>query len=571
MSLYGVDDSALKIVKNSQSDVDVIFNLGNIGDNNAATHGGAIYIDGGATVSIHSARIGENTSPSGNGGAIYVNDSTLTLKWSNLHDNSATGNGGAIYFFNDSGDEHKLLVSGSSFRRNRATDKDNSTNTVENGGAIYIDNQTSTEGAISKLTDNSIHSQSARNGGAIYHANGKTFVDNSTIDNNSVSVEGGGIYVAGGNVTIRHSTVVRNRAANGGGLAVFADDNANTADPEVYVYNSLVAENTDTDAENSACLADRLSGNDGNIIEDHNCTAAQFVSAPVRIELVPFGGQNLPRAVITRFYRLLEGSPAIDNGVDMPVAVLSSDQTGHKRPEGEGYDSGAFEFDVAEVWVIQAESLSSTPSTGAPAKTKVKVSAHTCVDVNERDNGIYLQATYGLDSGVQCQEIDAYGIGIEAVVAAGFSSAVDIWGYVEQGVQVCFDFSGPMLFLDAATAPRTVRSLASFTLNGKNCTVIWRPGSIVVQSAQTGNNMWPLATAHPLPVFSPSPTPPPTCFATTTAAVNLRDQPNGNRIGGVYPGSRLSVLNQVSGWYQVDNVGVVGWISSDYADLNGAC
>ena len=365
--LLGVDDSALKIEKTGASELEVLFNLGSIGHNNAATHGGAIYIAGGAEVTIHSSRIGHNDAPNGNGGAIYVDDSTLTLKWSNLHDNTATGNGGAIYFVNDSGDEHSLTIIGGRLTRNSATDDDASTNTAENGGAIYYENGTSTDGAISSLKDSSVHANSARNGGSIYVADGKLNVDNSTIDENRASDEGGAIYAAGGSLTVRHATIVNNRAATGSGIGVFSDDDENTTDPVVNIYNSIIAQNTDTDTENSVCLTDLLSGNEGNILRDVGCTEAQSVSVPIRIELVPHDGANLPRAVLSRFYRLLEGSPAIDNGVDTEGQMLANDQTGHSRPEGDGYDSGAFEFDVAEVWVLPPATPRPQPSSSESA------------------------------------------------------------------------------------------------------------------------------------------------------------------------------------------------------------
>ena len=567
LSLSGVDDSALKIVKTGDDELEVLFNLGSIGHNNAATHGGAIYIAGGAEVTIHSTRIGDNKAPNGDGGAIYVDDSTLTIKWSNLHDNSAASDGGAIYFANDSDEDHSLTILGSRLARNSATDRDSSTNTDENGGAIYIDNGVQTDEAISTLEDNSITANTARSGGSIYLANGKLIIDNSTIDVSVASAEGGGVYVAGGNLTVRHATIVRNRAATGSGIGIFSDDDENTDDPTVYVYNSIIAQNTDTDGENSVCLEDLLTGSEGNVFEDVGCAVAQSVAAPVGIELVAFGGPNLPRSVVSRFYRLLDGSPAIDNGVATEGQMLSNDQTGHSRPEGQGYDSGSFEFDFEEIWPTY--SLPTADNQSSDTTTAVDLRTHTCAAVDKRDNGIQLRATHGLESGVQCQEINAGGIGIQSVIDAGFTHAVDIWGYVEQGVQVCFNGAGSILFLDAMTAPRTVISIGSFNIDGNTCTTIWRPGSLVLLATQADHSALPAATAQPLPL--PSPTPAPQCLATTTAAVNLRDTPSGTRIGGAFANETLHVLGQSENWYQVNRLGTVGWISSAYATLSGEC
>ena len=103
----------------------------------------------------------------------------------------------------------------------------------------------------------------------------------------------------------------------------------------------------------------------------------------------------------------------------------------------------------------------------------------TCVGLGA-DTGIAVYATYGLGSGVQCQRLDGGGIGIRSIVDAGFIDAVDIWGYVEQGVEVCFPQSGTLLFLDARAIPRAATPLASYIANAMTCGWIESPGSIVL-------------------------------------------------------------------------------------------
>jgi len=103
----------------------------------------------------------------------------------------------------------------------------------------------------------------------------------------------------------------------------------------------------------------------------------------------------------------------------------------------------------------------------------------TCIDLNQA-TGIVVRATYGLASGVQCQRLDGGGIGVQAIVDGGFIDAVDIWGYAEQGVEVCFPQAGNLLFLDARMMPRAVAPLASQIVNGMTCGAIETPGSIVL-------------------------------------------------------------------------------------------
>jgi len=108
--------------------------------------------------------------------------------------------------------------------------------------------------------------------------------------------------------------------------------------------------------------------------------------------------------------------------------------------------------------------------------------ATTCIDLHQA-TGIVVHATYGLASGVQCQRLDGGGIGVQAIVDGGFIDAVDVWGYVEQGVEVCFPQAGELLFLDARTMPRAIAPLASTVVNGMTCGAVETPGSIVLMPA----------------------------------------------------------------------------------------
>ena len=116
--------------------------------------------------------------------------------------------------------------------------------------------------------------------------------------------------------------------------------------------------------------------------------------------------------------------------------------------------------------------------TAVPTATHRPLAA-TCVDLSQA-TGITVGATFGIGSGVQCQRLDGGGIGIQSIIDAGFIDAVDIWGYVDQGVEVCFPQAGRLLFLDASAMPRTAAPLTSRSVNGMTCALIFTPGSIVL-------------------------------------------------------------------------------------------
>ena len=94
--------------------------------------------------------------------------------------------------------------------------------------------------------------------------------------------------------------------------------------------------------------------------------------------------------------------------------------------------------------------------------------------------GATFRTAFGLDSGVHFRQLDGAGIGIQSIIDAGFLEAFDVYGYVEQGVEVCFPQIGRVIFLDARTMPRAIRPLESTVVNGQTCVSINSPGSLVL-------------------------------------------------------------------------------------------
>lgn len=117
--------------------------------------------------------------------------------------------------------------------------------------------------------------------------------------------------------------------------------------------------------------------------------------------------------------------------------------------------------------------------TPVPTATERPPTAATCVGLREA-TGIAVNATFGLASGVQCQQLDGGGIGIQAL-AENYIAAVDIWGYVDQGVEVCFpQATGRIFFLDARMIPRSVVPMQSYVADNMLCASTETPGSIVL-------------------------------------------------------------------------------------------
>ena len=61
------------------------------------------------------------------------------------------------------------------------------------------------------------------------------------------------------------------------------------------------------------------------------------------------------------------------------------------------------------------------------------------------------------------------------------------------------------------------------------------------------------------------------CKVTTTAGLNFRAAPNGNKIGLIPEGATLDALDRQGDWFQVLYNGAQGWVSAGYVTTQGNC
>ena len=61
------------------------------------------------------------------------------------------------------------------------------------------------------------------------------------------------------------------------------------------------------------------------------------------------------------------------------------------------------------------------------------------------------------------------------------------------------------------------------------------------------------------------------CKVTTTAALNFRDAPGGEKIGLLPPGTAVDALGSRDGWFNVEHKGASGWVHGDYVRTVGSC
>jgi len=313
---------------------------------NRADNGGAIYAIDSPKVDCDGAEFGGNQNgnqaTAGSGGAIYLDNSSLTADNCHFQNNLATSNGGAIAAANGSalvietdfptptsaepveiGERDSLspgsitatacdpaLSECSSFHNNHA---DSDLNLSGNGGAIYLIN--------SELTLNAthLHHNSAYLGGAIYQTGtgSSTQVSNSLLHHNTASGSAGaGIRPNQGAFSLYHVTLADNTGAP--------------------VYSASAG--TTNEVDNSIAW-----GNSGGF-------SGSFTGSTCNIDQGGLIGSNTDPLFVdstSNNYHLSYGSPAID----ACPSGLTPDLENHTRPFGIQYDMGAYEFSTAYVYL----------------------------------------------------------------------------------------------------------------------------------------------------------------------------------------------------------------------------
>ena len=580
-------------------EIEMTIDNSSVTGNSAKDSGGGIYIRGGMAAIRNKSVLAGNMAD-GEGGAVYVNEAIELLLENSVLKNSYAGrNGGGIHAASSIVTINDSVIQTSSAERNgggisivtstaRIKNSAISGNTASSAGGVFVG-----EGGWLGLEDSTISDNSAtaptgvgggvfgsyfqtmavnrsaiaRNqatlqGGGIMLERGKApmIMANSTIyenKTNAITGEGGGIFVRDGIAVFNHLTLAYNEAGPRRGGGIFKLEAA-----EVHLQNSIIAGSIGGDCgarvSQDGQSPGRLDTNEYNIIQDGSCSTPRvFTRDPMLGRLA---------STAPAYFPLRPGSFAIDIiDTDSAEQNCPADQLGRERPVGKACDIGAVEFVPPPPRPSPAEDDDEEEEEPTPPKPPV----NTCLTLPE---SIRVRPGTG---GVQCQRVaEAATVGNQTVIDAGLIDAVDVWGWMGYGVEVCFrnHHNGILLFLDAATAPRSLSALPLHTATDMTCSFIDSPGTIaLVHQPSTPSVQAALAAGLQ------------DCKVSTTAIVNFRDGPGGNlimgfidprgdRIDGWLPqGVTLTALARTQKWFKVDYHGNIGWISADYVIPQGSC
>jgi hypothetical protein len=238
------------------------------------------------------------------------------------------------------------------------------------GGGIYNNGGTVT------ISNSTISGNSAADGGGIFNY-GTVMISNSTISGNSASFSSGGLY-SSGTALISNSTIIGNTASSSGG-GVTCDVGG-----VVTLVRSLIAGNAaPVGAEVSRIWVIRqrpsiINAANFNLFGHSGTSNAQafesFMPSGSDISATSDGNNPTRLAAIlnttlannggpTFTHALVAGSPALDAVQDGPT----TDQRGVSRPQGTGFDIGAFELEQLVPTSTPTDTPTSTPTVTPPA------------------------------------------------------------------------------------------------------------------------------------------------------------------------------------------------------------
>lgn len=196
--------------------------------------------------------------------------------------------------------------------------------------------------------------------------------------------------------------------------------------------------------------------------------------------------------------------------------------------------------------------------------------------------GVQVAAELGMNSGIHFKRLEAFHVGIQSVVDRGVLDVVDVWGNANQYFEVCFPQSGAVVFLDAATSPRTVIEISNFTKDGYTCAAMNRAGMMVLvrQSAQASTASANAAIAQS---FIDATTDPISsaialedCQVSSIHNLNLRAEPWADKLDVLRKNTRVAAIARTESWFKVtleqaDADEIEGWIAAWLSAGEGAC
>ena len=604
------------------SDGELIMDNVVIRENSARDHGGGIYVTGSRLEITGDSEISHNVAGDTAGG-IYSNNSIVFFVDAEVSENeTSSGGGGGLYFTSDS-IGFTLSIMTSTFKKNTArldggglrisnafgniVRSSFTENSADDGGGIKIYNSTLS------IENTTISTNTARVGAGLSSLGSELTLTHVTLAYNTATEHGGGLLINGsdGSLKIRNTLITGTKS--GGDC-----DSGPNAD--------MITENAGNLIQDDSCAAAEASESTDTIGVQEEETVAQVLRAEsqqaeetgqveetVEEETEKVDARLGSLTGEAAYHPLNQGSPAIDMAVE--EYCLEVDQPGTARPQGGICDVGAYELPVIvptetprpTATATQMPTETATPfptatpiptATASPTATPVNC-VHTVAggenlfrvallygttveairDLNRLTgdtvrlgqellvpeceiespicNGLPDDVIFEPKSiDVGCQVIELSDIDKHPLMNAGVVLAFDIWGRVAVGVKICFAAGGSVVFMDKSVSPPDVTRMTSYRADDKICVDIIQPGTVVLVAPLTEESSIPLTG----------------CQVTTTNVVRLRETAGGAKVRALVPYNiALTAKARTAGWFNVEYLGMDGWVSAEHVSTDGLC
>ncbi|NJN92670.1 MAG: DUF11 domain-containing protein [Anaerolineales bacterium] len=242
----------------------------------------------------------------------------------------------------------------------------------DSGGGIYNEGSDVTVSGV-RLADNT-----ARLGGGLYSGAGNLLLQNNLLHGNNASSggNGGALYVTAGTATLEHNTFYDNQAQGNGGAAYINNGS-------FIVTNTIFATNTGNALYLSASAVPAMAYNlyYGNTNNDYVVNGTS--SSPPGTGNIFTDPQFVNLSSDPPNFNLRSSSPAVDaNSTGLPI-----DYANTLRPQGPGYDVGAYERAPVRGLRFYSDTLTITV---APSTVVV---THTLENIGEVTEVVTMSAT----------------------------------------------------------------------------------------------------------------------------------------------------------------------------------
>jgi len=353
-------------VRNSELSVENCLIRENVASHNGIGTGGGIFAIG-SDLFVQHSRIVSNTAVTdaanvpGYGGGVHV-----YLGEALLVENEISGNVGNVAYSGSGGGIYLTWVTHAQVLSNTISGNSGSLgNYRSDGGGIWIDASSSVLISGNRIENNATSrhpTNGAGFGGGLYLWDTEATVTRNIINANSAGSwlnalrPGGGVCIQGSQPVTLTNNLITHNSGSGEGDGIFVGLGWEPAGLTQLV-NNTIADNSQTGVV-VRCYANLSLTN--NLISGHAVGLVTYdpftgtVTADTNLfwnTSDPLMGSNAIHQLpyLTADYHLGTGSPALDAGLSIPW--LTVDLEGNSRPQGSGYDLGAYEGEVT-LWRI---------------------------------------------------------------------------------------------------------------------------------------------------------------------------------------------------------------------------